>query len=150
MAAQPRGDDPASKFLGFVCWDHLVHGRGDYRTTETAAMRLLDKHSGIPAASIYTAIVCGDLAAVERFLDKEPTLVNAKGGARGWEPLLYLCYARLPLASLRDNALAIARLLLDRGANPNAYYMAGTFGLRCAGWCRGRGRAGCAAASGAR
>ena len=52
-------------------------------------------------------------------------LANQKGGVRNWEPLLYLTYARLPLASLRDNAVAIAQLLLDRGANPNAYYMAG-------------------------
>ena len=121
----PAGGDPASNFLGFACWDHLVHGRGDYRSIEAAAMRLLDKHPEMPSTSIYTSVVCGDLAAVERFLDRQPALANAKGGIRGWEPLLYLCYARLSLVSLRDNAVAIARLLLDRGANPNAYYMAG-------------------------
>jgi ankyrin repeat protein len=141
------GDDPVSGLLQFACWDHHVHGRGDYRSREAAAMRLLDKHPEIPAASIYTAAVCGDLAAVKRLLDAPPgpaeaghygqggnpaeaghyghPLANAKGGVRQWEPLLYLCYARLPLPSLRDNAVAIARLLLDRGANPNAYYMAG-------------------------
>jgi ankyrin repeat protein len=117
--------DPASHFLGFACWDHFVHGRSDYRTIEAAAMRLLDAHPQIRSASIYTAAVCGDIAAVTRFLDEQPQLVNQKGGVRRWEPLLYLCYSRLPLDSLRDNAVTIAKLLLDRGASANAYYMAG-------------------------
>ena len=117
--------DPASSFLEFACWDHFVHGRGDYRAREAAAMRFLDSHPDIPASSIYAAVVCGDLARVERFLDTQPSLATQKGGVRHWEPLLYLTYARLPLASLRENAVAIAQLLLDRGANPNAYYMAG-------------------------
>ena len=88
-------------------------------------MRLLEKHPDIPSADIYTATVCGNRAHVERLLTERPSLADQKGGVRHWEPLLYLCYARLPLATLRDNALAIARLLLDAGANPNAYYMAG-------------------------
>jgi len=121
----PAGNDPASSFVRFACWDHMVHGRGDYRSMETAAMRLLDAQPDIASASIYTAVACGNLALVRRFLDEQPARADAKGGARNWEPLLYLCYARLPLASLRENAVAIARLLLDRGANPNAYYMAG-------------------------
>ena len=125
LPEQPRGGDPASNFLGFACWDHLVHGRGDYRASEAAAMRLLEKHPDIATADIYTAVVCGDLAKVRNLLDEQPSRANAKGGVRNWEPLLYLCYARLPVAALRDNAAAIATLLLDRGANPDAYYMAG-------------------------
>jgi ankyrin repeat protein len=117
--------DPAAHFLGFACWDHFVHGRNDYRTIAAAAMRLFDAHPQIRSASLYTAVVCGDVAAVTGFLDEQPQLVNTRGGVRQWAPLLYLCYARLPLDSLRDNSVAIAQLLLDRGANPNAYFMAG-------------------------
>jgi ankyrin repeat protein len=123
--APPRGGDPASNFLGFACWDHLTHGRGDYATIAAAAMRLLDKHPEIASADIYTAAVCGNRARVEQLLNEQPLLADRKGGLRNWEPLLYLCYARLPLPSLREQAVPIARLLLDRGANPNAYYMAG-------------------------
>jgi ankyrin repeat protein len=117
--------DPASRFLGFACWDHFTHGRGDYAAIAAAAMRLLNTHPEIAAADIYTAAACGNRARVEELLDEEPSLADRKGGLRNWEPLLYLCYARLPLPSLQEEAVPIARLLLERGANPNAHYMAG-------------------------
>jgi uncharacterized protein len=123
--AASETDQAAARFLEFACWDHRVHGRGDYAMTETAAMRTLHKHPEVARYSLSTAVVCGDLDEVERILDERPELVDAKGGFRRWEPLLYLCYARLPLDTVRRNAVPIARSLLDRGANPNAYYMAG-------------------------
>jgi len=123
--AQPQGGNPVSNFLGFATWDHLTHGRGNYAAIAAAAMRLLDKHPEIASADIYTAAVCGNRAHVEQLLNDQPSLADRKGGLRNWEPLLYVCYARLPLPSLREHAVPIARLLLDRGANPNAYYMAG-------------------------
>ncbi len=36
-----------------------------------------------------------------------------------------LAFTRLPLAEANENAVAIARELLDRGANPNVFFMAG-------------------------
>jgi ankyrin repeat protein len=112
-------------FLEDACWDHHVHGRGRYAMAEASAMRALARAPDIARAELYTAIVCGEIDEMRRILDAQPDLVNAKGGPRRWEPLLYLCYARLPLPALRDNAIAMARDLLDRGANPDAYYMAG-------------------------
>ena len=123
--AEARGGDPVSSFLGFACWDHLIHGRGDYATIAAAAMRLVDKHPEIAAADIYSAVVCGNLRRVEQLLNEQPSLADRKDGVRNWEPLLYLCYARVSLPALQQQAVPIARLLLDRGANPNAYYMAG-------------------------
>jgi hypothetical protein len=114
-----------SSFLGLACWDHLTHGRGEYATNAAAAMRLLDKHPEIASADLYTAVVCGNRPRVEELLDEQPALADRKGGPRNWEPLLYSCYARLPLPSLQQQAVPIARLLLDRGANPKAFYMAG-------------------------
>jgi ankyrin repeat protein len=129
-SAAPAGSLPdhaarVAMFLEFACWDHRVNGPGDHAMHEHAAMRALARHPEIARDSLYATIVCGDLDETRRILDAQPSLVNAKGGSRGWEPILYLTYARLPLSAVRDNAVAIARELLDRGANPNAYYMAG-------------------------
>jgi ankyrin repeat protein len=88
-------------------------------------MRMLTRNPELARATLETAIVCGELEEVERIVTEHPELATVTSGPRGWEPLLYLCYARLPLPTLNENALAIARALLDRGADPNAYYMAG-------------------------
>jgi ankyrin repeat protein len=92
---------------------------------ERAALRILTRHPEIARDSIYTAVVCGDLESVKRLLAERPEAATESGGARGWTPLLYLCYGRLPLPEVSDNAVGIARALLDRSADPNAYYMAG-------------------------
>ena len=43
------------------------------------------------------------------------------GGPFGWEPLLYLTYARLPLTGAAH--VWVARLLLEHGADPNVGYL---------------------------
>ncbi len=112
-------------FLEFACWDHHVHGRGDHRMHDRAAARLLEQHPEIVCDSIYTAAVCGELEEVHRILAERPAAACESGGARGWTPLLYLCYARFSYPPTIENALAIAGALLDHGANPNDYDMAG-------------------------
>ena len=146
MLAQHRALDVVSRFLDNACPDHHVRGGMDHRRAQYAAMRMLERDPGIAHASFYAAVVCGDLDAVTRALDADPSLaVRASGGAdparaggggendllkrdwgpKGWEPLLYLCFTRLPLPAVNHNSVAIAKLLLDKGANPNAYFMAG-------------------------
>jgi ankyrin repeat protein len=109
-------------------------------------MRILTQMPELPRANLYTAVVCGELAEVDRLLGENPRAAvdrrQAAGAARDgtgeigdslrrplgpklWEPLLFLCFTRLPLPAANDNALAIARTLLDRGADPNAFFMAG-------------------------
>lgn len=114
-----------ARFLEFACWDHRVHGKGDHRMHDRAAQRILRQHPEITRDSLYPAIVCGDLDEVERILAERPEAARERGGARGWTPLLYLCYTRFSHQPAVDNAVAIARALLDRGADPNDYYMAG-------------------------
>ena len=133
-------------FLDNACPDHHVRGGSDHLRAEHTAMRLLALHPDIPTANFYTAVVCGDLDAVQRAIAVDPglatrgsgepgpgrtgvggegDLVRRDWGSKGWEPLSYLCFTRLPLPSVTDHAVAIARALLDSGANPNAYFMAG-------------------------
>jgi uncharacterized protein len=117
--------DLVATFLGFACWDHHTHGKGDHLMHDHAARRILAQHPGIARDSIHTAVVCGDLEEVQRILAQHPEAAKEAGGARGWTPLLYLAYARFTHGPTIDHAVAIARALLDRGANPNDFYMAG-------------------------
>lgn len=135
----------AARFLEYACPDHHVRSRPAHRLARHAAMRILQPNPAIARDNIYTAVVCGEIEAVERILRDQPQLANAKRpavgrdrsgaggsydflgdlGSKEWEPLLYLCFTRLPLPKANDNAVAIARLLLEHGADPNAYFIAG-------------------------
>jgi len=89
-----------------------------------AAQRHLIHHPEIAKDSLYTAVVCGEVTEVGRILAERPAAANEAGGARGWPPLLYLCYARFSHQPTIDNAVTIGRMLLDHGADPNAFYQA--------------------------
>jgi ankyrin repeat protein len=86
----------------------------------SVAQRILQRTPEIAAYSLHTAVMCGNLDEVERRLKKDASAASAKGGPLDWEPLLYLTYGRLSGAG--ENAVAIARLLLDSGADPNAQF----------------------------
>jgi ankyrin repeat protein len=138
-------DALANRFLEAACPDHHVRGLPDHERARHTAMRLLERHPEIAHHSFHTAVVCGDLVAVQRALAARPELATERSpgmspsramagnsgdvfhelGAKGWDPLLYLCFTRLPLDAVTTNAVAIARLLLDRGADPNVYFQAG-------------------------
>jgi uncharacterized protein len=112
-------------FLESACWDHHVHGKGDHRMYDRAAGRMLAADPSIARESLYTAIVCGDVQEVERILAARPQAARERGGSRNWTPVLYLAYTRFTHPPTLHNAITIARLLLDRGADPNDFYMAG-------------------------
>jgi ankyrin repeat protein len=135
-----------SRFFDNACPDHHVRGGPDHLRAEHTAMRLLARYPDIPQADFYSAVVCGDIDAVNRTLAADPgwatrsngdadllridvggenDLVRRDWGTKGWQPLSYLCFTRLPLESVARNAAAIADALLDHGANPNGYFMAG-------------------------
>jgi ankyrin repeat protein len=86
------------------------------------AARLLEGHPEVGRASLHTAAVSGDLATVTRLLAERPAAAVEKGGREGWTPLLYVCYGRLPVPAAADNAVAIARALLDNGADPDSHW----------------------------
>jgi uncharacterized protein len=135
-----------SRFLDNACPDHHVRGGSDHVRAEHTAMRLLERYPDIARANFYTAVVCGDVEWVRRLLaadagwamrpNGEPgpqrtgvggenDLVKFDWGGKGWQPLSYLCFTRLPLPAVAENAVAIAQILLEHGADPNVYFMAG-------------------------
>jgi ankyrin repeat protein len=144
----PRGNDRKTliaRFLSNACPDHHVRGRPAHELSIHTAARLLERHPEIARDSIYTAVVCGDLEYVRKLVADHPELARQRGGPKGsygaagmtyvvdatgaafpkWDPLLYLCFTRLDNPASNDNAVAIAELLLDNGADPNSYFMAG-------------------------
>src|SRR5262249_1190898 len=51
---------------------------------------------------------------------KDSSLARDRSAFDGWTPLMRLAYARLPIEAASRNALPIANMLLDAGADPNA------------------------------
>lgn len=88
------------------------------------ARRLLAQHPGMARASFVAALLLGDVAAVESRLNADSGLALRPAAPRDWEPLLYLCHTSLEAApSLRpEDFLALARRLLDLGADPNTRF----------------------------
>lgn len=116
--------DTIATFLEKACLDWRTSGSARTRAMHEAG-RMLAAHPDIARASIFTAVACGDMDAVSAILDADPGLAVALGGPRGWPPLLYLCDARLPAPWPAERAVEIAQLLLDRGADANAFYLGG-------------------------
>ena len=111
-------------FLRMACLDWRVSGSMRAVRMRDAG-RLLERHPEIARANIYTAVVSGEVEEVRRILEAQPSAASAIGGPRGWPPLLYLCAARLPQPETGEHAVEIGRLLLDHGADPNAFYYGG-------------------------
>ena len=115
-------DHPAglSNFLQLAC---LQYNPTDSPSNRERAWAMLSADPALAQHDIWSAAAVGDAAMAGGFLDAEPDLVNRRGGYHDWEPLLYACYSRLDLP--QRSTLAVARLLLERGADPNAHYMWG-------------------------
>lgn len=88
------------------------------------AQRLLALHPKMATASLYTALVLGDIDTVETHLRERPELATSPGGPLQWEPLLYVCHTCLHHdgSGRAGGLVAIARRLLALGASPNAEY----------------------------
>jgi hypothetical protein len=117
---EPLADDQAviDEFLRLAC---LTYGDDDPDRFRRA-QALLEQHEWLPRASIHTIAATGDVDAARELLDRDPSQASLIGGPHGWEPLLYLTYSRVPLGPGRS-AVAVARLLLEHGADPNAGYL---------------------------
>jgi hypothetical protein len=100
------GDD----FLALVC----VFGNGSPQR-RSHGLDMLEADPSLATSNIWHAAACARADAIE------PALASAQGGPFEWEPLLYLCYSRVP--SDERSVLATATALLDAGADPNVGYL---------------------------
>jgi ankyrin repeat protein len=104
------GTDPRTRKWGSYERDGAARG--------AVATRLLERHPEIVRENIHTAILAHDIDAVRAFLAKDRKIANRPSDFDGWTPLARLAYARLPIPAVAVNALPIATLLLDAGADP--------------------------------
>jgi uncharacterized protein len=145
LTSQQR-DELVSNFLEYACADPiLANGPAAHARRSRTALRILKRYPEIAHANIHTAVVCGDLTQAERILAERPEAATEPGGPQRrrhlpereklWTPLLHLCYGRLPVPAASENAVALARLLLDHGANPNDYFECGSHPCRYTTLC---------------
>jgi hypothetical protein len=106
-------------FLTLACLTYSSDDPGRW----ASARRMLAERPELAGQSIYAAATVGDVAAARRFLDEDPGLVNRQGGPHRWEPLLYLAYSRIDSTAPGQSTLEVARLLLERGADPDAGFL---------------------------
>ena len=115
-----RSTSAADAFVRLACLDYGAW----HRSNPEKAQRLLDDNPQLTHGDIHLAAAAGDVEIVRTMLDREPALVNQRGGILRWEPLLYACYSRLEPSASRSS-LEVARLLLSRSADPNAGFLWG-------------------------
>jgi len=115
----PLADDAAraDELLRLACLNY----KEDNPSRWQEAAQLLDAHPGLARLSIHTAAAVGDLGAATEILAVDPAGVSREGGPFAWAPLVYLTYSRLDPEGA--DPVAVARLLLVAGADPNAGYL---------------------------
>ena len=111
--------DPADEFLAYAC---LRYGEEDSPLRWERAAQLLADHHEI-RSNLMVAAACADYPAVALSLSLDSEAASRKGGPFGWEPLLYLAYARHDATIGEEATLATAQALLDHGADPNSGYL---------------------------
>ena len=132
----PSSASRADTFLALACLTYA-----GWRPSDPArAARLLADDADLARASIYTAAAAGEAAAVGDLLDADPQLLDRAGGALNWPPLIYACYSRMDGLVPNGSTLDVARLLLDRGADPNAGFLySGSYAFTALTGAFGRG-----------
>ncbi len=115
----PR-DQLANRFLSLATVSYFGSIAADPARFDEA-LQLLEANPEIAGENIHIAAVLGDAAGVSRWLDRQPQLLDRKGGPYDWSPLMYAAYARLPGRS----SLPAAEELIRRGADVNAFFLDG-------------------------
>jgi ankyrin repeat protein len=116
---QFRGGTPreqAERFINHAC---LRYDGDDRAWRYQRASEWLRQLPELVHADFYCALVATDLAVVRDFLRRDPTLAMRNGGPRDWPPLMYVTYSRVE--QNKEQAVAVARLLLELGASPDSY-----------------------------
>jgi hypothetical protein len=117
--ADEDADGLPARFCRLACLSYQDDGPARW----ARAGALIAAHPELSGADIWTAAAAGDLDAVARLLDADPALAVSRGGPYACCPLFYLAYSRADPGVDAAPVLAIARRLLDAGADPDEGYL---------------------------
>lgn len=122
-AVQSAKRDVPDQFveIGCLCYDDPHF---DHRSFQARAHDMLRANPWLAEAHIWSAATAGNAAAVASFLESDPESAN-RADVHGWAPLLCACYSRVEPLDAAHSTFDAAKLLLDRGADPNAFTMKG-------------------------
>ncbi|HEX6682546.1 MAG TPA: ankyrin repeat domain-containing protein [Candidatus Limnocylindrales bacterium] len=150
LGAAPAAD-PAQEFCRLAC---LTYSDQDGPQRWAQARQLLARHPDLTKANIWAAAAAANPDDVGRLLADRPRRAADRAGAgqtaerggplqaterggagraaeRGgpfrWRPLYYLVYSRFDPDVPAERVLAVARQLLDAGADPNEGYLFDAF-----------------------
>ena len=82
------------------------------------AQRLLHLFPRIVTENFHAALVAGNVDVVRAQLDRNAAILATRAGPKEWEPLLYVAHSSWTDRN-SGGLVATARLLLERGADPN-------------------------------
>ena len=121
VAVQAADETLPDRFVALAC---LCYNdpHYDHRQFHARAHEMLAQHRWLASADIWCAAAAGNAATVRDLLDENPELVNL-AGPYGWAPLLCACYSRVEPIDASHSTFEAAKLLLARGADPNAHVL---------------------------
>jgi hypothetical protein len=119
LGAAPAAE-PAAEFCRLAC---LTYGPEDGPARWARARQLLAQHPDLTTGNIWAAAAAARSNDVGRLLAERPRRATERGGPLRWRPLCYLVYSRFDPAVSAERVLAVARQLLDAGADPNEGYL---------------------------
>ncbi len=113
---------PADAFIVDACLDYAGHGpRPDERIAR--AHQMLEEDPALATNSLAVLATVGDHNRLRMILDETPDAVNAPCGPNRWPLLLYATFSRIRTDNPAWSSTETVRLLLDRGADPNAGFL---------------------------
>lgn len=103
---------------------HCCLGHDLDRVNLSRAIAILQEHADLADSFMEIACVSANVRAVQRFLQADSAAATTPCGPLRIQPILYLCFSRLAADTdhAKSNQLEIASLLLQAGADPNAYF----------------------------
>ncbi len=114
--------DRQASFVRDACLDYAEDGPNPTDRI-AAAHQMLETDPTLASGSIEALATVGDYEAVATELARHPDIVNKVCGPNGWPPLLYTVYSRISTERPDWSTIETVKLLLDRGADPNAGFL---------------------------